>query len=178
MSHQRQGVCTKQHQNPSIVNCLVRMLSIRAYTELLKILFTSNHTAWSGPRLVWYMVKTANFPAVVARQCSIPIWVADMERPSAHNHLKNSCDWDQGSQTWVSITKPSPVKHKILSPWLMSVSAAVDSQYSFAAYRETIEAIFFAIMFSLLLFCGKSLFHSSPHLRTCSLVDWSRFFFK
>ena len=81
MSHRRRGMCTKQHQSCSIVNCSVCAASIRVHTELLKILFTPNHTAWSGPHLVWYMVKIANFPAVVASRFSIPICVGDMERP-------------------------------------------------------------------------------------------------
>lgn len=50
-----------------------------------------------------------------------------------------------------NISKPNPAKQGIRSR-LASVSAAVDSQYSFITYRETKEAIFFAIMFSSLLF--------------------------
>lgn len=36
MSHQMQGMCIKQHQSRSIVNCSVHTVSIRVYTELLK----------------------------------------------------------------------------------------------------------------------------------------------
>lgn len=47
--------------------------------------------------------------------------ISDMERPSAHNHQENFSDWDQRSQTCVSITKPSPVKQVYCPPdWCLS----------------------------------------------------------
>lgn len=40
--------------------------------------------------------------------------ISDTERPSANNHLKNFCDWDQRSCMSASITKPGPVKQSAL----------------------------------------------------------------
>lgn len=143
----------KQNQSLSIVTCSVCMF-LRVYTEVLKSY--SHHVAWSDPHLVWYMVKTANFPAIVAQRCSISICISDMKRSSAHNHLKNFCEWHQRS--WTHISHFGPCKAGGTGFLIGVFLCCVYSEYWFATYRETQEAILFAIMFSLLLFLWQITF--------------------
>lgn len=99
----------KHHQSLGVVTC----------SELLKSY--SHHVACTDPHLFWYVVKTANFPAIVAQRRSMSVYISDMKGPSAHNHLKNARDWNQRSRTCVSITKLDAVKLHCLSDWCPSL---------------------------------------------------------
>lgn len=156
----QEGMCTKQHQSLSVVSRPPPVLSIRWYTELLKSY--SHLIIQPGVALIpaWQMGCQTFFQTL---SHGFPIYTAAVERRRACDHLKNFSDWDQRSGTRVSDNRAvAGAERRAPLLWLSSVSAAADFQYSFAARTETIQAIFFAIMFSLLLFCGKSPFHSSP----------------
>lgn len=134
MTHQKQRTGEKKEdQSHCIVICSVHMVSIRVYIELLK---PYSHLIM---QLGVALISSDTFLRRQTRGAESQS-ISNMKRPSAHSHLRNSCDWDQGSQTCFSITKPDPVKPGVLSAWMMSVSAAVDSRYWFATSKERLES--------------------------------------
>lgn len=100
-----------------------------------------------------------------------------MERPSARRHRtkKKIPDWHRRSPTCVSKSKPCSVsRHPVLligvrlRQWTLSIHLC--------HVQRTQEAIYSAVMFSLLLSGGKSPLRSSENLQRRSPVDWSRSF--
>lgn len=79
--------------------------------------------------------------------------VTHKKRPSAYDYFKNFSDWERRSQTYISITKPGPPQQGTLFSWLVSVSAAVRSQYWFAMYTETKQGnfLFYYILITVAL---------------------------
>lgn len=138
------------------------MVSIRVYTELLKSY--SHLIMWPGVALIL---------SDTWEDCKLPSRFKAVQHPSLHQWHGEALSaqsseellWLRSEVTNMRLhnqPKPCKAEYAVL---LIGVCLCC-SRFSvfICPYGETIEAIFFAIMFSLLLFCGKSPFHSSLNL--------------